>query len=240
MIKTTLLGKGLYMLKNNRRMMYIVLSGIITCVLMLIIFWLHGFQPFGVKTLACDDAYIQYLDFYSYFKDVVAGKNSILYSFGKTLGGTNIAVFSYYLSSPFVWLTLLFSKSQLNTYFNISVLLKLTLASMTFCYYLFKRFEGKVDNRYKKLLVILLSVAYSLSQYSVAQASNVMWLDGVYMLPLILLGVYNVVNSKGGWKLSAVIGYSIIANWYIAGINCLFSGIWFLVEYFLNRNKNIY
>ena len=96
-----------------------------------------------------------------------------------------------------MWLTLLFSKSQLNTYFNISVLLKLTLASMTFCYYLFKRFEGKVDNRYKKLLVILLSVAYSLSQYSVAQASNVMWLDGVYMLPLILLGVYNVVNSKG-------------------------------------------
>ena len=76
----------------------IFLSGIITLLIILCIYALNGFAPFGTKTLAVMDANIQYIDFFSYLKDVIAGKNSITYSFGKTLGGSNLAVFSYYLS----------------------------------------------------------------------------------------------------------------------------------------------
>ena len=39
-----------------------------------------------------------------------------------------------------------------NTYFNISVLLKLTLASMTFCYYLFKRKVDEINSYNEKAL----------------------------------------------------------------------------------------
>ncbi len=70
----------------------------LTFAVLLILFITCGYAPFGNKSLAVDDASIQYLDFYAYFKDVLAQKNSIFYTFGKTLGGTNIAVFSYYLS----------------------------------------------------------------------------------------------------------------------------------------------
>ena len=91
----------------------IFLSGLITLLIILCIYALNGFAPFGTKTLAVMDANIQYIDFFSYLKDVIAGKNSITYSFGKTLGGSNIAVFSYYLSSPFNLLLLFFSNANL-------------------------------------------------------------------------------------------------------------------------------
>ena len=82
----------------------------LTFAVLLILFITCGYAPFGNKSLAVDDASIQYLDFYAYFKDVLAQKNSIFYTFGKTLGGTNIAVFSYYLSSPFMLLSVFFQK----------------------------------------------------------------------------------------------------------------------------------
>lgn len=104
----------------------IFLSGLITLLIILCIYALSGFAPFGTKTLAVMDANIQYIDFFSYLKDVIAGKNSITYSFGKTLGGSNVAVFSYYLSSPFNLLLLFFSNANLYTFFNIVVALKLT------------------------------------------------------------------------------------------------------------------
>lgn len=227
------------MLKKSQKWFIILLSGAVTGIILTVLLVMNGFAPFGLKSLAWQDANIQYLDFYSYLKDVVEGKDSILYSFGKTLGGTNIAVFSYYLSSPFMLLSLLFTKAQMNTFFNITVVLKLVAASMTICYFILKRFEKCVWDGCRLFFTVTLSVAYALSQYSIAQASNIMWLDGVYMLPLILLGVYRVVEGEknSGWKLSIAIGYSIFVNWYIAGINCLFSGIWFLVEFLLVRQQ---
>ena len=206
----------------------IFLSGIITLLIILCIYALNGFAPFGTKTLAVMDANIQYIDFFSYLKDVIAGKNSITYSFGKTLGGSNIAVFSYYLSSPFNLLLLFFSNANLYTFFNIVVALKLTLASIAFAYFITNRFETSYKDN--SILFILLSCGYGLCQYSFFQASNIMWLDGMYMLPFMLLQVYYIVQGKKNWNLSIAVGLAIIFNWYMAGISCVFTGIWFLLE----------
>lgn len=214
----------------------IFLSGLITLLIILCIYAFSGFAPFGTKTLAVMDANIQYIDFFSYLKDVIAGKNSITYSFGKTLGGSNIAVFSYYLSSPFNLLLLFFSNANLYTFFNIVVALKLTLASIAFAYFITNRFEASYKDN--SVLFILLSCGYGLCQYSFFQASNIMWLDGMYMLPFMLLQVYYIVQGKKNWNLSIAVGLAIIFNWYMAGISCVFTGIWFLLECCLYAVEN--
>ena len=61
---------------------------------------LLNIAPFGNNTIAIDDADIQYLDFFGFFKDVLNGENSINYSYSNYLGGGTIGVFSYYLASP--------------------------------------------------------------------------------------------------------------------------------------------
>ena len=84
-----------------------------------------GIAPFGSTTLANYDGYIQYLDFFAWFKDVLAGKSDITYTFGKSLGGTNIAVLSSYLASPLNILVVFFKQSKLNTFFDLLVMLQL-------------------------------------------------------------------------------------------------------------------
>ncbi len=203
----------------------------LTFAVLLILFITCGYAPFGNKSLAVDDASIQYLDFYAYFKDVLAQKNSIFYTFGKTLGGTNIAVFSYYLSSPFMLLSVFFPKENLHSFFDILVLLKLSLASMTFSIFLVNRFRKYLTENTESartFFVVLLSCCYGLCQYTIAQSSNIMWIDGVYLLPLILLGTYQIIHGSSIWKLSVWVALSILFNWYSGGINCVFSALWFL------------
>lgn len=62
------------MKKQNRYLC--IYSFSITFLLMLILFWHYGYAPFGGNSMASHDASVQYLDFYSYFKDVLSGKNN--------------------------------------------------------------------------------------------------------------------------------------------------------------------
>lgn len=192
------------MKKQNRYLC--IYSFSITFLLMLILFWHYGYAPFGGNSMASHDASVQYLDFYSYFKDVLSGKNNITYTFSKTLGGNNIGVFSYYLTSPFMLLCVFFKKTQLHAFFDVLVMLKLSTASFTFCWFLTGRFHKHFsagNTSIKNFSMVILSVSYGLCQYSIAQSCNLMWLDGVYMLPLILLGVYTIWSAKkqhGNWQ----------------------------------------
>lgn len=203
---------------------------ILTFMVMTFLYKVYGYAPFGNRSLASMDANIQYLDFFAYFKDVLAGKNQIAQTFSKSLGGPNIGTYSYYLASPFNLLVFFFEKSDLHSFLDWVVALKVSMASAMFCAFLYQRFRTTWEPPHGRALITLLSLSYGLCQYNLAQSSNIMWLDGVYMLPLILWGVYDVVSRHSGWKLSLFVGMSILFGWYSAGINCLFSGIWFCLE----------
>ncbi|MDN2452117.1 YfhO family protein [Lactobacillus sp. UCMA15818] len=182
--------------------------------------------PFGNKSLAVADANIQYLDFFSYLKDILSGKSSLNYSFSNSLGSSNIILFSYYLSSPINLLVVFFNKSSLNSFYDLAVAIKLGLSILTFSYYLRIRFENKL----KTILIIIFSLCYGFMQYNIGQSCNIMWLDGVYMLPLVLLGVWQVSQGKASYTLAISLGLSLIFNWYTGIINGLFSCFWLLFE----------
>ena len=198
-------------------------------------FYWKGYAPFGGNSLAWSDGNIQYIDFFAYLKDVLEGQNNIGYTFSKELGGTNIGTFSYYLASPFNFMVVFFEKENLHTFFDLLVALKLSTAAAACAYFFRKRFSEELHTKY----IILLSVSYAFMQYSIAQASNVMWLDGVYMLPLILLGVYWMIKRKTIVFLSISVGAAILFNWYSAGIDCMFAIAWFFFEMFLDGSESV-
>lgn len=208
-----------------------ILSFLVTFGLLLILMRLLHLAPFGgsARSWASMDADIQYLDFFAYLKDVLEGKQSISYSFSNLLGQSGIALFSYYLASPVNLLLLFFKKSELNSFFDIAVAIKLSLSALTMSVFLLIRFKDKASS----FLIFMLSLCYAFMEYNIAQSSNIMWLDGVYMLPLMMAGVYLVVSSRRFVLLSVSVGLSIIFNWYTGAINCLFSVIWFVFEYLL-------
>ena len=203
------------------------LSFALVCGLIHLVYYVLKLEPFGTDAVSIDDAKIQYIDFFTYYVDILRGTRTLNYDFGNMLGGSSIGLFSYYLASPFNLLLYFFGKKGVYRFFNVAVALKLGTAGATFCWYLQRRFEDRI----RPAFVIALSMGYGLMQYSVAQSSNIMWLDGVYMLPLMLLGVYEVIHRKSIWRLVLATSFCILCNWYIGGLNCLFSGIWFLFEF---------
>ena len=207
---------------------FLIVSGIA-----LLAFFKVGLEPFGVKAVTIDDAKIQYIDFFTYLVDVLNGVRTPVYDFSNLLGGNTIGAFSYYLTSPFNLLLLFFGKEGVYQFFDIAVLLKLGTAAATFAWYLQRRFSDRI----LPVFVVALSMGYGMMQYCIQQSSNIMWLDGVYMLPLVLLGVYEVVHRKSVWRLALAVALTIYFNWYIAGVSCLFSGIWFLFEFLPGKGR---
>lgn len=203
-------------------------SWVLTAVIILLAFVILGIIPFGNEALIYKDGQQQMVDLFCWFKDVIAGKSSIDYTFTKYLGGSNFAVFSYYLSSPLNLLIVFFDKTQVPLFINVLYIVKASFASLFACFYLYRRF--KPGTRIKLAATVILSVSYALGQYMIAQSSNMMWIDGVYMLPLIIAGVEKLVNEKKSTLFVISTALSLCFNWYTGIINLMFGGIWFLFE----------
>ena len=226
-----LTGEG----SGKKRFLPVLLAAfLITFCLMILLFLVKGYAPFsGGNSLATEDASIQYLDLHKYWKNVLDGNDSIEYSFGKTLGGSAIAVFSYYLASPFSLLVHFFEPEDFHIFYDLVVALKISLAASFMCLFLLFRYE-----RLKSMMALCLGLSYGIMQYNVSQAGNIMWLDGVYMLPLILIGTYQMLRNGTSLLLVVSTALSIIFNWYTGCINCLFGALYFLYE-FVTMDKHV-
>lgn len=223
------------MFKNKKKLIIPIISFFLVLIIMGVVLKIKSFAPFGDNSFAWGDANIQYIDFLGYAKNILIGKDSLNYTYNLGLGSSGFGLFCYYLSSPFNILLFAANSSNIYSLFNIIIILKLSFSALIFSIYLSKRFDDKIDNKYN----IILSISYALMQYSISQCSNIMWLDGIYMLPLILLGIYKLIEKNRFTLLSVSVALSIIFNWYTGGINCLFSIFWFVIEYLL-KNKNIF
>lgn len=213
--------------KNNRPLT-LFLAFIISIIMGIVFLVLSSCAPFGNNSLSVSDGNIQYLDFFAYLKSILSGNNSLSYTMSNQLGFGSIGLFSYYLASPLNLLVCLFPHEQIISFFNLLVVLKISLCALTMALFLI--------NRFPKLNLpshLILSLSYAFMQYNIQQSSNIMWLDGVYMLPVMMLGVYLLISKNYRILLPLSIAFSIIFNWYTAGINCIFIAIYFLLEMLL-------
>ena len=213
---------------SSRRLWDPLLASFVTALIFWVVMLLGEYVPFGINTPAVTDAKLQYLDLFAYYRDVLTGQNSAVYTFSNTLGGGAAAIWAYYLASPFNLLVLLFPKDQMNLFLEVLITAKLSAASASFSWFIGRRFKQKISRD----MTLLLSVAYGLMQYMLAQGSNVMWLDGCLLLPFIVMGIHSAVYSRrfSPAVLAVPAAVSVLANWYTGGINYLFSIVWFLYE----------
>ena len=184
---------------------------------------LKGIYPFGQTANIAWDENTQYEQFFNFYYNVLHGNSSIDYSFYKSIGGSLISLWGYYLSSPINLILLFFNDMNVLNFVFLVTSIKIGLCGLTFSIFINHRFK-----KLKNLHVIMLSIAYSFTQYVVGQMANIMWLDGVYMLPLILyfIEIYFEKNKKLGLYIIFVL--TIIFNWYTGYMNCLFAFIYFI------------
>ena len=173
----------------------------------------------------------QYLDFFIWFRNVLHGQDSLTYSFSAGLGSNTIALFAYYLASPFNLLVYFVNADQMAQFLTLLIMLKLILCSLTMYIFLQIRFHNA------SFYSMIFSIGYALMGYNLLQCSNIMWLDGVIILPIVALGIYKCVWKKTHVCYFLSLAYAVFSNWYIGYMICLFSVLYFLIEMVLYYNK---
>ena len=206
-------------------------SFVLPLVLLLIIFAVNKIHPFGNNTIVMIDMKSQYITYIRYYKGILSGDNSLIYTMSKVFGGDFMSIFTYYLASPFNLLVAFFTLENIPDFFILINLLKMCFAGLNM--YLLLRFVNKKP----KLHYLLFAVAYSLMSYSIIYISNYMWLDGVMILPLIILGLLKLEEGKYYWIYFLALGYALFSNWYIGAIICIFVVLFFAYRFFSMRTS---
>jgi len=194
--------------------------------------------PFGNFTFAKYDGYYQYPGFTSYFRRVLLGQESLLYSFKGVLGYNFYATAIYYLFNPTNLLCIFFNNENLLYYYTFIVYLRIALCGLTMCKYLKYKYSAKND-----IFLIIFSVCYSLMAYNICYFFNYMYYDAVVLLPLVMIGIEKIIKENKSLFYIITLTITIISNFYIGFMVCIFSLLYFIYNYILlekeHKNKSI-
>jgi uncharacterized membrane protein YfhO len=189
---------------------------------MLCAYMLFGVWPRGEKSVLCLDLNAQYVYYHVYMRDAIFGPDSILYSWSRNFSGEFVGIIGYYLFSPFNFLVWVFPMSMVTEGLLLMILVKIGMIAVTMSIYL------SVWRGFSKHIALMFSVMYALTSYNIVQTMNPMWLDGVMMLPLIVMGI-EALLKQGRFKLLIfALAYSFITNFYIGFMLGIFAAMYFV------------
>lgn len=219
---------------KNKEWIFYLLAFLLPTIIVCTAMYIQSIFPFGDKTVLLWDLEIQYWKYYAWLHDLMHGDVGLFYSFSQALGGNMYATAaSHVLFCPFNWLVYFFDTAHLAEFFSIITILKLAACGLTFYIFGVKRF-----NMANKGLLLLFSTAYALMEYNVSLCSNIHFIDAIYTLPIMALGIYQLVNHGKKTLLYWSTFYILAVNWYTAYMLCLFSVFYCLFELFLRfRSK---
>lgn len=183
----------------------------------------RSMAPFGQSSLLTVDLGQQYIDFFSYFRRTLLHHPSeFIYSFSKSLGGEMWGTNAYYLWSPLNLILIFFPAAHLSSGVLVLTLLKYGLSGLSFAWLLTK---NKLQSGSR---ILAFSTAYALNGWIIANQLNLLWLDAMILLPLITWGLHQVIFAR---KFTCYIGWlavSVIDNYYMAWMICLFTLLLFI------------
>lgn len=184
----------------------------------------EGIYPFGGASFLTMDLMFQYIDFYAWFKRVLAGQASIFYTSSLSLGTNAWGIYSYYLGSPLNLLVVLFDEAHLTDFVILTDAMKLGLIQLAGAWYLRRRFD------LTRAQAFALALCLTWSEWTFTNLRNPLWLDALYLLPVAMLGTWECLRGRAGGKLVAAIALSVVCCWYMAYMTCLFLVLYALVE----------
>ncbi len=228
--------KFLYMIEKvlKRSNLIILLAAfLIPFVLLGVVYAVLGFYPFGNKSVLIMDMFDQYNDFFASLRYMFNGDNTPFFSWSRSMGGNYVGLFAYYIASPLSFFTLFFSLENLPVALFILTLVKTGLCGLTFAVYLqygWNAGNGKFKN-------IVFACCYALMSYIVVYGMSLMWLDGMILLPLILLGVEQLIKGKKGLLFLLSLTASFICHYYIAYMIGIFTFMYLLYRLWCSFHK---
>ena len=210
-------------LGQKRKYNSLALAFAIPCVGMLFVMLISGYAPFGNYSMLYSDMYHQYYPFFVAFRDALRNGKGLLYTWSVGLGMDYLGLIAYYLASPLNLLSVLVPEKLLLDYFSLLVPIKLGFAGLFFAIFL-KNLFGKND-----LSISVFGGFYGLCAWALGFQWNVMWLDTFALLPLVILGMVQLLQEKKFVLYTISLFFSVFTNYYIGLFACIFVFLLFFV-----------
>lgn len=206
----------------SRDTLFLLAAPLVTALFLLFFYAGADFYPFGEHTISWCDMNQQVVPLLLNFKDILSGQGSLLYSF-QNAGGMNFwGVFFFFLASPFSLLTLFVPKSHMLLFMNILALLKLSTCALTATLYFLRS-----RHRISPSLAFLFGLFYAFCGYGLLFYQNIIWLDMMYLFPLLLLSFERLIYQKKCLPYIAVLSAMMVVNYYISYMIVLFTLLYF-------------
>ncbi len=201
---------------------FYIISFLLPFAATMLLFIISGIYPFGDKTFLRKDFYQQYTPFFYEFYNKMKNGESLFYSWKSGIGANFLAIYVYYLASPFNFLSLLFPEKYILEFMSYMVVIKTGLMGMTFSHYLRRHFE-RTD-----AAMILFGMAYAFSGFMAAYNWNVMWMDVLFVAPLVILGLEYIHEGKKPYLYCISLAFSIYTNYYLSIMLCMYLVIYYI------------
>ena len=148
-------------------------------------------------------------------------------------GGEFFSLYAYYLASPVNWLLILCPKQFIIEFMTLMIVLKIGLSGLL-CMVSEETLWHKGTSAWG-FLAFLCPCGYM-----AAYSWNIMWLDCILLFPLILLGLEALVKEKKGALYCITLGLSILSNYYISIMICIFMVIYVIAQMIINPPKELW
>ena len=209
---------------------YCWLAAACTAAVMMLVYFCYNLFPFGEVTILRMDLYHQYGPLFAEFYDRVMNLRSFIYSWTTGLGSPFLGNYFNYLSSPSSIIILLLGHQNMPESIAGMILVKAALSAASFTYYL-KKSRGRSD-----FSTAAFGVLYSMCGYFVAYYWNVMWIDAMVYFPLVVYGVERIINRRKPSVYIAFLALTLLSNYYMGYMTCIFSVIYFIVYFISTKN----
>ncbi|MDR1806092.1 MAG: YfhO family protein [Clostridium sp.] len=196
--------------------------------LMVVLYWCYEVIPFGDGgySVLRMDLYHQYGPLLAELYDRIVGVKSFFYSWTSGMGGGFLGNFFNYVCSPLNLVTLLLGRDRIVESISLVILLNAACSAAAFTYYLkrSKDAHGPASAAF--------GILYAFCGWFIAYYWNIMWLDAMSLLPLVALGVEQIIRErKSGWLLFSL-SMTFLTSYYMGYMVSLFAVVYFLCYYF--------
>ena len=215
----------------DRSYLCALISFIASAICIYMIIWQRGVLGDGGYTILTGDLRENYIPaIRNLCRDILNGE-SIFYSWNISLGMNTSLYNAYYAYNPFNVLYLFFYGKNDNAFVIFLIVLKTGLGACFFCRYICRQFD------IKNIWGIVISICYSLCAFNVIfNTHNIIWLDAIFILPVVFEGVDRVIEDNGFVRLVCGYAYIFAFQFYMGYMIGVASSIYFLLRFLVGNS----
>lgn len=206
---------------------YIFATFGLSLLIMMIAFAVIGLFPFGDRQIMVVDSWHQYYPFFQELHSKLTSGGSLFYSWNMGMGVNFFLIMAYYAFSPIYLLSVVVPKEGLREFMMLATAIKIALAGSFLSIYLKHTFKREDYS------ITLFGLLYAFCSFAMGYYWNIMWLDAVMLLPLILLGLNQLIDGKGHRLFVISLALAMISNFYIGFFICEFLLFYYFITYAL-------